>query len=144
MSCDLIVVSENAEFGQPEIKLGLIPGAGGTQRLARAIGTRRALEYILTGARFGARQALEWGLVNRVVAPELLQEEALRLACEIARQAPIAARLAKEAVHKTSDVDLATGLDFERKLFYSLFATADAHEGMKAFMEKRKPAFTGK
>jgi enoyl-CoA hydratase len=144
MSCDLLVAAEDAAFGQPEILLGVIPGAGGTQRLTRAIGKTRALEYILTGRRFTAPEALAWGLVNRVVPRELVIEEALTLAAEIASKAPLAVRLAKEAVGKALDVDLESGLLHERRLFYLLFGTEDQKEGMRAFVEKRAARFLGK
>ncbi len=144
MSCDLIVAADDATFGQPEILLGVMPGAGGTQRLVRAIGKYRAMEYVLTGRRFTAAEAREWGLVNRVVPRELLLDEALRLAGEIARQAPLAARLAKESVNRALDSDLETGLRYERHLFYLLFGTQDQKEGMQAFIEKRPAEFKGK
>ncbi|MBI4055426.1 MAG: enoyl-CoA hydratase/isomerase family protein [Elusimicrobia bacterium] len=144
MCCDLIVASESAVFGQPEILIGVIPGAGGTQRLPRAIGKARAMEMILTGRRFDARKALEWGMVNRVVPPELLLAETMALAQEVARQAPLAVRAAKEAVLKALDLDIDSGLSYERKLFYLLFGTEDQKEGMRAFLEKRPPRFQGK
>lgn len=144
LSCDLIVAAETAVFGQPEILIGVIPGAGGTQRLTRAIGKYRAMEMVLTGARVSAERALEWGLVNRMVPQELLMEEALSLAREIAARPPLAVQLAKEAVCKAQDTDLETGLLHERKLFYLLFGTQDQKEGMKAFLEKRKADFKGR
>lgn len=144
MSCDMIVASENAVFGQPEILIGVIPGAGGTQRLTRAIGKYRAMEFVLSGRRFSAQQALEWGLVNHVVPNELVVEEAVSLAEEIASRPPIAVRLAKEAVNWAVDVELGEGLVKERQHFYKLFDTEDQKEGMKAFLEKRKPVFKGK
>jgi enoyl-CoA hydratase len=144
MHCDLIVASETAQFGQPEIKLGVMPGAGGTQRLTRAIGKARAMEMVLTGRPISAAEALAAGLVNRVVPVELYLEEAQKLAREIAQMPPIAVRLAKEAVLKSYDTPLAEGLEFERKNFYLLFATEDQKEGMAAFLEKRPPQFQGK
>ncbi|MBI4052252.1 MAG: enoyl-CoA hydratase/isomerase family protein [Elusimicrobia bacterium] len=144
MSCDLIVASEKAVFGQPEILIGVMPGAGGTQRLTRAIGKYRAMEFILTGSRFTAQQGMEWGLINRVVPPELLMEEAMALAEEIASKPPLAVRLAKEAVSWAQDVELGEGLLKERQHFYKLFDTEDQKEGMRAFLEKRKPNFKGK
>jgi enoyl-CoA hydratase len=144
MSCDLLVAAEDAVFGQPEILLGVIPGAGGTQRLTRAIGRTRAMEFILTGKRFSAAEGLAWGLVNRVVPRELAVEEAVKLAVEIASKAPLAVRLAKEAVNRALDADLETGLLHERRLFYLLFGTEDQKEGMRAFLEKRPAKFTGK
>ena len=144
MLCDMIVASESAQFGQPEIKIGVIPGAGGTQRMTRAIGKHRAMEMILTGRFMGAQEAYEAGLVTRVVSKEQFLEEAMRLAHEIATRPPVAVKLAKEAVLKAHDLSLSDGLEYERKLFYSLFATEDQKEGMKAFLEKRDPEFKGK
>ncbi|MBI4374934.1 MAG: enoyl-CoA hydratase/isomerase family protein [Elusimicrobia bacterium] len=144
MACDLIVASETAVFGQPEIMIGVIPGAGGTQRLTRIVGKTLAMEMILAGRRLSARGALAHGLVNRVVPVESFLDEAKKLAHEIAAQPPIAVRMAKEAVLKALDMDLDTGLAFERKLFYSLFDTEDQKEGMRAFMEKRAARFIGK
>jgi len=144
MTCDLIVASETAQFGQPEINIGVIPGAGGTQRLTRAIGKYRAMELILTGRFIGAREAYEAGLVTRVVSKEEFLGEAMRLAREIAQRPPIALKLAKDAVLRADESFLSDGLEYERRLFYSLFATEDQKEGMKAFLEKRKPSFKGK
>ncbi|MBI5631679.1 MAG: enoyl-CoA hydratase/isomerase family protein [Elusimicrobia bacterium] len=144
MACDMIVASESAVFGQPEISIGVIPGAGGTQRLTRVVGKPLAMEMVLTGRRLSAREALSLGLVNRVVPVESFLDEARKLALEIAAKPPLAVRAAKEAVLKALDVDLATGLAFERQLFYSLFDTQDQKEGMRAFLEKRAPKFTGK
>lgn len=144
MLCDMIVAAEDAQFGQPEISLGLMPGAGGTQRLTRAVGKARAMELILTGRRFSARQAEAWGLVTRVVPPEAVLDEALRLAREIAARPPVAVRLAKQAVLRAFDTHLEAGLDYERQCFYLLFATDDAAEGVRAFLEKRPPRFTGR
>ncbi|MCX7607225.1 MAG: enoyl-CoA hydratase-related protein [Bacteroidia bacterium] len=144
MLCDIIIASETAQFGQPEIKIGVIPGAGGTQRLVRAIGKSRAMEYILTGRFFSAKQAEAWGLVSRVVPVELYLEEALKLAEEIASMPPIAVQLAKQSVNKAYDLSLEEGLQLERRNFYLLFATEDQKEGMQAFMEKRPPRWKGK
>jgi len=144
MACDLIVASETAVFGQPEILLGIMPGAGGTQRLTRAIGKVRAMEMVLTGRSMTAREALQAGLINRVVPPELVEAEAMNLAKKIAQQPPVAVRVAKQAVLKAMDTTLETGLDYEQKLFYFLFSTEDQKEGMRAFVEKRKPRFQGK
>ena len=144
MNCDMIVASETAQFGQPEINLGIMPGAGGTQRLTRAVGKARAMEMILTGAPISAREALAAGLINRVVPVELYLAEAEALAVCIAAKAPIAVRLAKEAVLKAFDATIADGVDFERKNFFLLFASADQKEGMRAFLEKRPPHFGGK
>lgn len=143
MHCDLVVASETARFGQPEILLGIMPGAGGTQRLTRQIGKVNAMEMVLTGQPIAAKQALAWGLVNRVVPVEVYLDEALRLASEIALRAPLAVRLAKESVLKAQDSNLSEGLEFERKNFYMLFASADQKEGMDAFVNKRPPQFTG-
>ncbi|MFQ5425086.1 MAG: enoyl-CoA hydratase-related protein [Phycisphaerae bacterium] len=144
MLCDMIVASETAQFGQPEINIGVIPGAGGTQRLSRAIGKYRAMEMILTGRFMNAREARAAGLVTRVVPGELFLREALALAREIADRPPIAVRLGKEAVLKAFETPLSEGLEFERKAFYMLFDTEDQKEGMKAFQEKRKPNYKGK
>ncbi|MBI4674915.1 MAG: enoyl-CoA hydratase/isomerase family protein [Chloroflexi bacterium] len=144
MACDLIVASESAQFAQPEINLGVIPGAGGTQRLTRAIGKSKAMEMVLTGRAMSAREAEARGLVARVFPTEVYLDEAKKLALEIASKAPVAVRLAKECVNKAYESALADGLDYERKLFYFLFATEDGHEGMKAFVEKRKPEWRGK
>ncbi len=144
MLCDIIIASETAQFGQPEIKIGVIPGAGGTQRLTRAIGKSRAMEYVLTGRFFSAQQAEAWGLVSRVVPVELYLEEALKLAAEIAAMPPLAVQLAKQSINKAYELSLEEGLHFERRNFYLLFATEDQKEGMRAFMEKRAPSWQGK
>jgi enoyl-CoA hydratase len=144
MLCDMIVAGESARFGQPEINLGLIPGAGGTQRLTRAVGKYRAMELILTGRHMSAPEALAAGLVTRVVPDELVMAEARTLAREIAARAPVAVRLAKEAVLKAFDTSLEAGLDYERKCFYLLFATEDREEGVRAFLARRSPQFKGR
>ena len=144
MSCDIIVAAESAQFGQPEINLGVIPGAGGTQRLTRAVGKSKAMEMVLTGDMIGAQEALALGLVSRVVPVEQYLPEALALARKIAGKAPIAARFAKEAINKAFETSLSEGLEFERRLFYFLFATDDQKEGMRAFVEKRKAEWSGK
>ena len=144
MACDLIIASETAKFGQPEINIGVMPGAGGTQRLTRAVGKAKAMEIVLTGRMITAQEALQWGLVNRIVPVEMYLEEAKSLAREIASKPPLAVRLAKEAVLKAFDTTIEGGLEFERKNFYLLFASDDQKEGMKAFVEKRKPQWTGK
>lgn len=144
MTCDMVVASETAKFGQPEIKLGIMPGAGGTQRLTKAVGKALAMEMVLTGKFISAEEALSAGLINRVVPTELYLEEAIKLAKEITSQSPVAIRLAKESVLKAFDSGLQEGLYFERKNFYMCFASEDQKEGMKAFVEKRKPVFTGK
>ena len=144
MALDLIVAAESARFGQPEISLGVIPGAGGTQRLTRAIGKSRAMEMILTGEPIDAREAHRLGLVARVVPNELLVEDAMALAARIATKAPLALRLAKEAVNAAYEMSLTDALAHERRLFYLLFASEDQKEGMAAFLEKRDPDFTGR
>jgi len=143
MSCDIIVASETARFGQPEITLGVIPGAGGTQRLARSVGKAIAMEMVLNNRTLNAEEALRYGLVNRVVPVERCREEALALAAEIAGRAPIAVRLGKEAVNHAFDSFLIDGLADERRAFYFLFATNDQKEGMAAFIGKRKPEWQG-
>jgi len=144
MLCDMIVASETAQFGQPEINIGVMPGAGGTQRLTRAVGKAIAMEVVLAGRMLSAREALLHGLVNKVVPVEICLEEALRLAHTVAEKGPVAAQLAKESVLKAFDAPLQEGLLHERKNFYMLFATEDQKEGMSAFIEKRKPEFRGK
>ncbi|MDH3251745.1 MAG: enoyl-CoA hydratase-related protein [Ignavibacteria bacterium] len=139
MTCDMIIASETARFGQPEINIGVIPGAGGTQRLTRAVGKVKAMEMILTGRMITAEEALRWGLVNTVVPVERYLEEARDWAKEIASKPPVAVKLAKESVLKSFDTTIEGGLEFERKNFYLLFASEDQKEGMKAFIEKRKP-----
>ncbi len=144
MALDLILAGEGARFGQPEINLGVIPGAGGTQRLTRAIGKSRAMEMVLTGEPIDAAEALRLGLVARVVPDELVVEDALALAARIAAKSPIALRLAKEAVNAAFELPLSDALAHERKLFYLLFSSEDQKEGMAAFLEKRTPDFKGR
>ena len=144
MLCDLIVASETARFGQPEINLGVMPGAGGTQRLTRAVGKAVAMDMILTGRTLSAREALSFGLVARVVAKEAWLDEAKRVAAEIAAKGPVAVRLAKEAVDHAFEAPLAAGIDFERRAFYLARASGDAGEGLHAFLEKRQPEFEGR
>jgi enoyl-CoA hydratase len=144
MLCDLIVASETAKFGQPEINLGVLPGAGGTQRLTRAVGKAIAMDMILTGRMLGAREALGLGLVARVVAKEAWLDEAKRAAREIAAKGPIAVRLAKEAVDNAFEAPLSVGVEFERRAFYLARASEDATEGLNAFVEKRTPDFKGR
>ncbi|MCB1060955.1 MAG: enoyl-CoA hydratase/isomerase family protein [Calditrichaeota bacterium] len=144
MHCDMVIASETAQFGQPEIKIGVMPGAGGTQRLTRTVGKARAMEMVLTGKFIGAKQAEAWGLVNRVVPVEVYLSEAQKLAREISQMSPVAVQLAKEAVLKNYESFLSGGLEFERKNFYLLFNTEDQKEGMKAFIEKRPAKFSGK
>lgn len=144
MSCDMIIASETAVFGQPEINIGVMPGAGGTQRLTRAIGKARAMEMILTGRHMTAREAERAGLVTRVVPREVYLVEAISLAQEIASKAPLAVRLAKQAVLKAYELPLREGLEAERAAFYTLFSSEDQKEGMRAFVEKRKAEYKGR
>jgi len=144
MTCDLIVASDTARFGQPETGLGIIPGAGGTQRLARAVGKALAMDMVLTGRVLTAHEALAAGLVARVVAREAWLDEAVRVAREIAARAPVAQRLAREAVDRAFETGLDSGLDFERKALYLAFASDDAREGLSAFVEKRRPEWKSK
>ncbi|WP_035567473.1 enoyl-CoA hydratase-related protein [Hymenobacter sp. IS2118] len=144
MTCDMLVASETAQFGQPEIRIGTMPGAGGTQRLTRAVGKAKAMEMVLTGEFISAQEAHRVGLVNRVVPVGQYLEEAYRLAASIAAMSPVAARLAKESVNRSFETHLDEGLHFERKNFYLTFASEDQKEGMAAFVEKRKPEFKGR
>ncbi|MEM0117189.1 MAG: enoyl-CoA hydratase-related protein [Conexivisphaerales archaeon] len=144
MSCDILVAAEGTRLGQPEINIGVMPGGGGTQRLTRVVGKYKAMEMILTGSMITAEEAKSYGLVNRVVPKEIYLAEAKKMAKEIAEKAPIAVRLAKEAVLKAYETSLNEGLDFERKHFFMLFSTEDMKEGMNAFIEKRKANFKGR
>ena len=144
LSCDMIVASETARFGQPEITIGVIPGAGGTQRLTHAVGKALAMEMILNNRIFSAEEALQYGLANRVVPIDAYLDEALTLAEEIASRAPLAVRAAKKMINQTYERTLAEGLSVEKQEFYNLFASEDQKEGMKAFAEKRKPEWKGK
>ena len=144
MACDLIVASESAQFGQPETGLGIIPGAGGTQRLTRAVGKALAMDVILSGRRLSANEALAAGLVARVVPNEAWLEEAKGLAREIAEKGPVGTRLAKESVDRAFETTLTAGLEAERRALYLAFASEDAKEGLTAFTEKRKPEFKGR
>ncbi|SOD89158.1 enoyl-CoA hydratase-related protein [Caenispirillum bisanense] len=144
MHCDVLIAGETAQFGQPEINLGIIPGAGGTQRLTHALGKSDAMKLVLSGAFLDARAALARGLVSEVCPPELTVERAVALAVQIAAKPPLAVRLAKEAVLKAFEVGLDQGLAFERRAFCQLFATEDRQEGLAAFKEKRRPAFRGR
>jgi len=144
LACDMIVAAEGATFGQPEIDLGIIPGGGGTQRLARVLGKQRAMELVLTGRRFGAAEAHELGIVNRVVADGEWLDAALALAREVAEKPPIASRLAKQAVLVAEETALSPGLENERRLYELAMATEDRVEGMRAFLEKRDPEFEGR
>jgi len=141
MMCDIILAADGAKFGQPEIKLGIIPGAGGTQRLPRAVGKAKAMDLVLTGRTMDAEEAERAGLVSRVVAPDKLLDEALAVAAQIAEFSLPSVMMAKEAVNRAYEAPLAEGMLFERRLFHALFATEDQKEGMAAFIEKRKPKF---
>jgi enoyl-CoA hydratase len=144
MLCDIIIAGEGARFGQPEINLGIMPGAGGTQRLTRTVGKARAMELILTGRHISAAEAERIGLVTRVVPDDAVLDEAKALAQQIAQKPPVAVRLAKDAILKAFDTTLESGLDYERKLFYLLFSTEDKTEGISAFLAKRQATFTGR
>jgi enoyl-CoA hydratase len=144
MMCDIVIAAESAKFGQPEIKLGVIPGAGGTQRLPRAVGKAKAMELVLTGRMMDAQEAERSGLVSRVVASDRLLDEALAVAAQIAEFSLPSLMMAKEAVNRAYEAPLGEGMLFERRLFHALFATEDQKEGMAAFIEKRKPAFRHK
>jgi enoyl-CoA hydratase len=144
MSCDMIIASESAKFGQPEITIGVIPGAGGTQRLTRAVGKAIAMEMILNNRTLTAHEAYQLGLVNRVVPVDGYLEEAIRLADEIASRAPLAVIAAKKMINQSYEESLSTGLLEEKREFYNLFASEDQKEGMQAFIEKRKPEWKGK
>jgi enoyl-CoA hydratase/carnithine racemase len=144
LACDMIVAAESAKFGQPEINLGIIPGGGGTQRLARVLGKQRAMELVLTGRRFGAEEAKEMGLINKVVADDSWLDEAMALAQAVAEQPPIASRLAKQAVLVAEETALSPGIENERRLYELAMATEDRVEGMNAFLEKREPNFEGR
>ncbi|MGE8941846.1 enoyl-CoA hydratase-related protein [Leptospira interrogans] len=144
LHCDIIIAGENAQFGQPEVKVGILPGGSGTQRLVRAVGKYKAMMMVLTGDMIGAREASEMGLVSRVVADADAVNHAIDMASRIAKLAPISVELAKEAVLAGQDASLATALSLERKAFWLTFATDDKHEGMSAFLEKRAPDFKGK
>ena len=144
MACDMIVASETAKFGQPEISIGVIPGAGGTQRLTRAVGKAITMEMILNNRHLTADEAYRFGLVNRVAPPDSYLDEALKLAREIAGRAPVAVRIAKEMINKAYEGTLTEGIAAERRSFYFLFATEDQKEGMAAFTDKRDPHWKGK
>lgn len=143
LCCDLLLAADDAEFGFPEVNLGVMPGAGGTQRLTKLVGKTKAMEWLFTGRRISAREALQFGIINRLVSKVVLMEETMKFAAEIANQAPLSIRLIKESVLKAVDVSLDEGMHFERKNFYLLFSTEDQKEGMRAFQEKRKPNFKG-
>jgi len=144
MACDLRIASETAVFGQPEINLGLLPGAGGTQRLTRLVGATKAKELVFTGESIDAQEALRIGLVNKVVPQEKLMEEALSLAKKLAQKPPLAIKIAKKLINEGENVDLDSALRYEAQFFALLFSTEDSKEGIKAFLEKKKPEFKGK
>ncbi|XP_074603005.1 enoyl-CoA hydratase, mitochondrial-like [Brevipalpus obovatus] len=141
MMCDIIYAGENAKFGQPEIAIGVIPGAGGTQRLTKLVGKSRAMEMVLTGKPISAQEAEHWGLVSRVFPTDKLLDEAIKLCEKICEHSKLIASIAKQSVKNSFETDLKNGLDEEKMLFYACFATEDKMEGMKAFVEKRKPIF---
>jgi enoyl-CoA hydratase len=143
LSCDMIVASESAKFGQPEVTIGIIPGAGGTQRLARLLGKQLAMEMVINNRHLNAAEALQFGLVNRVVPVEGYLDAAVAFAEEIASRAPLAVRMAKDSVNAAFETSLTEGLRAEKRNFYPLFSTEDQKEGMKAFIEKRKPNWKG-
>lgn len=144
LCCDLLFAADDAEFGFPEVNLGVMPGAGGTQRLTKLVGKTKAMEWLFTGMRISAKEALQFGIVNRLFVKEVLMEETMKTAKKLANQAPHSIRLIKEAVLKAVDLPLQDGMEFERKNFYLLFSSEDQKEGMKAFQEKRAPNFKGK
>ena len=144
MTCDIIIAGESAKFGQPEVKIGIIPGGGGTQRLPRTIGKYKAMRYVLTGDLFGAKEAFEMGLVSEVVADTDVEKRAVAMAAQIAELAPLAVQQTKESVLRGMDASLETGLTLETRTLQMLFASQDQKEGMAAFIEKRKPKFEGR
>ncbi len=143
MACDMIVASETAKFGQPEINIGVIPGAGGTQRLTKAVGKSLAMEIVLNDRRLTAEEALRYGLVSRMAPLDQYLTDAISLAAQIAARAPLGVQMGKEAINKSFEMSLADGMSYEEKLFYILFASEDQKEGMRAFVEKRKPEWRG-
>jgi enoyl-CoA hydratase len=144
MACDIIIASENAQFGQPEINVGVIPGAGGTQVLPRLVGEKKAKEMVFTGGFISAQEALSWGLINKVVPADKLKDAVLEMSKAMMRHSPIILKLCKLAINKSLDVPLTVGLDYERDLFAMCFGTEDQKEASKAFLEKRKPVYKGK
>ena len=144
LSCDILIAAAGTEFSFPEVSIGVMPGAGGTQRLTKLAGRTKALEWLWTGERIPAESALAHGVINKIVAPELLMEEAMKFAVKIAKQPPLSVRLIKDSVNKAVDYPLYEGMQYERKNFYLLFASQDQKEGMNAFVEKRKPNYKGK
>lgn len=144
LCCDVLISAGNTEFAFPEVSLGVMPGAGGTQRLTKLVGRTKALEWLWTGERISAEVALKHGIINKIVAPELLMEETMKFAGRLSKQPPLSMRLIKDSVNKAVDSSLYEGMQYERKNFYLLFATEDQKEGMNAFIEKRKPDYQGK
>jgi len=144
MNCDIIIASDTAIFGQPEVNVGIMPGAGGTQRLTKIAGKFRAMEMILTGNSISAEEAYRIGLVNKVSTVKDLMDETRKIAVTIASKPPISVRAAKEAILKAEDTTMHIGLEFERKMLYTLFSTEDGKEGLNAFLEKRRPVFKGR
>lgn len=144
LCCDVLITASGTEFSFPEVGLGVMPGAGGTQRLTKLAGRTKALEWLWTGERISANEALKYGVINKIVAPELLMEECMKFANKLAKQPPLSLRLIKDSVNKAVDSSLLEGMQYERKNFYLLFSTQDQKEGMNAFVEKRKPDYKGK
>ncbi|AMW98154.1 enoyl-CoA hydratase/isomerase family protein [Rummeliibacillus stabekisii] len=144
LCCDLLIAASGTEFSFPEVSLGVMPGAGGTQRLTKLAGRTKALQWLWTGERITAEDALAHGVINQIVSPELLMEETLKFAAKIAKQPPLSLRLIKDSVNKAVDYPLYEGMQYERKNFYLLFASQDQKEGMNAFVEKRKPEYKGR
>lgn len=144
LCCDLLIAASGTEFAFPEVGLGVMPGAGGTQRLTKLVGRTKALEWLWTGERISAEAALKHGVINKIVAPELVIEETMKFAGRLAKQPPLSLRLIKDSVNKAVDYSLYEGMQYERKNFYLLFGTQDQKEGMNAFVEKRKPNYQGK
>ena len=144
LCCDVLIAASGTEFSFPEVGLGVMPGAGGTQRLTKLAGRSKALEWLWTGERISAEGALKYGVINKIVAPELLMEECMKFANRLAKQPPLSLRLIKDSVNKAVDSSLLEGMQYERKNFYLLFSTQDQKEGMNAFIEKRKPDYKGK
>lgn len=144
LCCDVLISAGNTEFAFPEVSLAVMPGAGGTQRLTKLVGRTKALEWLWTGERISAEVALKHGIINKIVAPELLMEETMKFASRLSKQPPLSMRLIKDSVNKAVDSSLYEGMQYERKNFYLLFATEDQKEGMNAFIEKRKPDYQGK
>jgi len=144
LCCDVLISASGTEFSFPEVGLGVMPGAGGTQRLTKLVGRTKSLEWLWTGDRISADSALKHGVINRIVAPELLMEETMKFAGKLAKQPPLSLRLIKDSVNKAVDTSLYEGMQYERKNFYLLFATQDQKEGMNAFVEKRKPDYQGR